>query len=388
MSELNTAINSKAKENEILKKMLPLSNGGSDLGIYPPVDTNYEMPAPPIVKEVVQVTEPIKEVAVDTAIAYSDYYSQNEPIYTKINFDKKKLLATWDKIVKSHEKDSKPDMDFVKVALAEIHNKGFYNKIYSEERLFDETNFKAIDYLMKHYDAILVAQNTKKASDTLGLDYDYNGTIDYSLQNAVMMNGYLVTSETSSDYQKRILGIYKKLMEKQSGSSNMTVVYFNALEVLARNSNAEVEYVSEYDSFFNKAFKGTNEIEILNDLYSEKAKDGLNYEDWSGFKNSYSNASNQAAWFVVEKSTNPESIKKAIKWSESSLRIEKNNPYYLDTLAQLYYKNGEKQKAITTQEQALKYAKESNLDRETIYESSTTFENMKNVLENMKKGTY
>ena len=72
-------------------------------------------------------------------------------------------------------------------------------------------------------------------------------------------------------------------------------------------------------------------------------------------------------------------MKKAIKWSESSLRIEKNNAYYLDTLAQLYYKNGEKQKAISTQEQALKQASEID---------ETTKQDMQNVLEKMKNGTY
>ena len=377
ISDLNKAISSKAKEKEVLKKMLPLSNQGSGSSLYPPIvaETTF---LPPVVEEIVPA-EDISEMAVDTARAYTDYYNQNEPVYTKINIDKNKLLAAWEKIVKIHVKDSKPDMDFVKVSLSEIENSGFYSKIFNEERLFDETNFKAIDYLLQNYDEILNEQKKLKVQDTMALEYDYYDTIEYVLPNAVTLNSYLVTPETSSDYQKRLLGVYKKMMEKQVGNHNRAISYFTALEGFSRNLNTEDDYVSEYDFFFNKTFKGTNEIEILDEMFSEREAIASDYSNWSVFKNSYANTSNQAAWFVVEKSKNPESIKKAIKWSESSLRIEKNNPYYLDTLAQLYYKNGEKQKAIATQEQALKYIGDSD---------EVPKQEMQTAYEKMKAGTY
>lgn len=377
ISDLNKAISSKAKEKEVLKKMLPLSTQGSGSSLYPPVVAEAAF-LPPVVEEIVPA-EDISEMAVDTARAYTDYYNQNEPVYTKINIDKNKLLAVWDKIVKIHVKDSKPDMDFVKVSLSEIENSGFYSKIFNEERLFDETNLKAIDYLLQNYDEILTEQKKLKVQDSMALEYDYYDTIEYVLPNAVTLNSYLVKPETSSDYQKRLLGVYKKMMEKQAGNHNMTISYFTALEGFSRNLNTEDTYVSEYDFFFNKTFKGTNEIEILDEMFSEREAIGSDYSNWSVFKNSYANTSNQAAWFVVEKSKNPESIKKAIKWSESSLRIEKNNPYYLDTLAQLYYKNGEKQKAIATQEQALKYIGDSD---------EVPKQEMQKAYEKMKTGTY
>ena len=373
ISDLNKAISSKAKEKEVLKKMLPLSTQGSGSSLYPPVVAETAF-LPQVVEEIVPA-EDISEMAVDTARAYTDYYDQNEPVYTKINIDKNKLLAVWDKIVKIHVKDSKPDMDFVKVSLSEIENSGFYSKIFNEERLFDESNFKAIDYLLQNYDEILTEQKKLKVQDSMALEYDYYDTIEYVLPNAVTLNSYLVTPETSSDYQKRLLGVYKKMMEKQAGNHNMAISYFTALEGFSRNWNTEDAYVSEYDFFFDKTFKGTNEIEILDEMFSEREAIVSDYSNWSVFKNSYANTSNQVAWFVVEKSKNPESIKKAIKWSESSLRIEKNNPYYLDTLAQLYYKNGEKQKAIATQEQALKYI--GNSDEVAKQEMQTAYEKMK-----------
>ena len=214
-------------------------------------------------------------------------------------------------------------------------------------------------------------------NESVDLYSDPYNKIEWILPNAILTNSYLITPETSPEYQKRVLEVYKKMIEKGIGS-RLTTQYFTTLESFARSTNSEKEYVSEYDNFFNKTFKGTNEIEVLDEMFSAAGQSEY-YNDWLGFKISYATASNQAAWFVVEKSTNPESIKKAIKWSESSLRIEKNSPYYLDTLAQLYYKNGEKQKAISTQETALKYTAE--IDKTTEYE-------MQNVLEKMKNGTY
>jgi hypothetical protein len=59
---------------------------------------------------------------------------------------KRSCFLPGDRIVNGHAKDKTPDMDFVKIALAEVQNRGFYYKIFNEERPLDETNFKAVDY--------------------------------------------------------------------------------------------------------------------------------------------------------------------------------------------------------------------------------------------------
>lgn len=383
LKELEKTINGKAKEDVILKKLAALSDDNpGGWSIYPPspsVTEVVEVPAPsyPVNQEGDEVVEEIVQVE---GVKSKNYYQQNEPVYTKANIDKKKLLASWDKIVNSHAKDSKPNTDFVKVSLAEAQNTGFYKKIFNEERLYDETNFKAVDYLVKHYDAILAEQSAKSAdSATVAYDDYYGSTIETLLPNAIAGNRNFAAGEVSVDYQRRVLSIYKKLMEKQSGNWYLNNSYFDTLENFARTGNGEQEYVSEYDLFFNKLFANGNEIEVLNDLFSDEKNSKYGYSDWISFKANYTQMSNQGAWFVVEKSNNPESIKKAIKWSESSLRIDKNSPYYLDTLAQLYYKNGEKQKAIFTQEKAVKNANEID---------ETTRQEMEIVLEKIKNGTY
>ncbi|MFZ0598051.1 MAG: hypothetical protein WAM46_13795, partial [Flavobacterium sp.] len=93
-----------------------------------------------------------------------------------------------------------------------------------------------------------------------------------------------------------------------------------------------------------------------------------------------SNLANSAAWTVVSKPGNSSFIKSAITWSEYSLVVAKNNPYYLDTLAQLYYKDGQKQKAIETQTLAVKYLT-AEVEEETAIE-------IKETLSKMQNGTY
>lgn len=370
MVDLNKVLNSKkAKDSEIVKKMLPLSD-----------ENLYSWSIEPPVKVAVGFEEPttVEPVAVDTIQEYPNY--ENQTAYTKVNFDKKKLLSAWDRIVNSHAKDKMPDMDFVKIALAEVQNRGFYYKIYNEERPFDETNFKAIDYLLKHYDAILEEQ--KKTSEKGDAAYgDYAPTIETQLPLAISSSISQIGENTDEKYRNRIMDIYKKVIAKKPQDYTTTLEYLRLLQTIAEAQNKENPFVAEYDAFFKEAFKGgKNEIEILDDLYTTlQNKTDYSYSDWTSFKYSFSNASNEAAWFVVQKGKDAESIKKAIQWSESSLRIEKNSPYYLDTLAQLYYKNGEKQKAIRTQEQALKFS--DIIGEETKAE-------MEAVLEKMKNGTY
>lgn len=373
---LNKAINSKAKESEILKNFAELSEYNS----Y----SQYDLIVPPTIEEkVVEVEPATEEPTTDETAVVEEYAVAYTPqaVFTKPNFDKKKVLSVWENIIKNHSKDSEPNMNLVKTALAEIQGSGFYKQIFGSERPYDETSFKAIDYLLKHYDAILQEQKAISGQgETVDYYGDYAPTIETQLPVAISNAISQLSEKTSDEYQDKMMAVYKKVVEKKSKDYNATIEYLRVLQGFAESRNKESQFVGEYDAFLNDAFKGSkNEIEVLDEMYSAPGKGYQTYSDWSSFKTSFSNVSNEAAWFVVQKAKNPESIKKAIQWSESSLRIEKNNPYYLDTLAQLYYKNGEKQKAIATQEQALKFSQDMGDETKADLES---------VLEKMKNGTY
>lgn len=361
---LHKALDSK-KEAEILKGFSSFSS--------------ETMEASMITLQDVNVTPAGEQPTGSSTTVPADTWSETveETVYTMPSFDKKKVIAAWDNIVKNHSKDSKPNMEFTKTALEALQHHGFYIQLFGEKKTFGETDLKTVDYLLKHYDAIL---DNQAVADSVAANYTTNhylSKIDYALPVAFYESIY--AEDLALDQKKRLLEAYKKVMEKQSDNLENKLQYLGILNNFARNSGEEKEYIAEYDAFFRSELKdGQNIIERLDEIFNNMQIVYPGY-GWQTLKSYFSNACNEAAWFVVEKSKNSEFVKKAIKWSESSLIIDKNNPYCLDTLAQLYYKNGEKQKAIATQEQALKFS--SDILEETKV-------NMETVLEKMKNGTY
>lgn len=291
--------------------------------------------------------------------------------YSKPIIDKKQVQATWANLIQTHKNDIKPNIDLVVVTIKELNNNGFTKQIFNTENIIDKTNSLALDYLFKHFDAIEQAR----------LDSTYNVDAIHDidlLENAIqyIINGQikLITPKTSLATQQKIIDYYKKLQSIKKSNNNLDIDYFDLLKKQAEITKDEQQYVAEFDNFISKTFPSNdNLIEKLNDLFENKTESG--YESWSEFKNKYANTANSAAWFIVENSKNSQSIKTAIKWSELSLKIEKNNHYYLDTLAQLYYKNGEKEKAITTEEKAISFITDDASDYIV-------------TLEKMKNGTY
>jgi hypothetical protein len=70
-------------------------------------------------------------------------------------------------------------------------------------------------------------------------------------------------------------------------------------------------------------------------------------------------------------------MRNAQKWSETSLVIEPNNHYYLDTLANLYFLNGEKDRAIATEKQAIEIVKKESPELDSIAKNEETLEKFK-----------
>ena len=83
---------------------------------------------------------------------------------------------------------------------------------------------------------------------------------------------------------------------------------------------------------------------------------------------------NAQAWDIFDLKKTKD-YERAIKWSELSNLVEKENPYSLDTLGQLYFAVGRKSEAIAIQTKAVTIAKAMNI-------SSEEFEN---ALNEMKK---
>jgi hypothetical protein len=293
---------------------------------------------------------------------------------TKVNFDKKQIQTTWSNLIQNHKNDANPNIDLTLVIIKELNNEGFTKQIFNEEKILDDANFLALDYIFKHFDAIEKA----RIKSTYNVDAIHNlDFLETEIGKILTSSVRLIKPETSFATQQKIVSCYKRLQAIDKNNNDLNVDYFQQLKDIAVKSNSETQYIQEYDAFFKETFEGKiNVFEKLDDLFTNKNHTGIDY--WSEFKTSYSNLSNEASWYVVEHSKNPETIKKAIKWSENSLIITQKNHYYLDTLAQLYYLNGDQEKAFATQQLAID---NNNLEPENV-------QNYKDTLTKMKNGTY
>lgn len=300
---------------------------------------------------------------------------------TNSSLDKKEVLQIWKKLIEAHQKDTKPNMLLVETILKEIKNQGFYKQFFKEDRVLKNADFLSIDYLIKHYDAIEKA-NAEVENPTYAVAKI--GNLSTEISSALQLNSYVSQEGVGgSASQDKIMSIYKKLIAAGKGGFDCYKNYFAYLAQDSETKTNDTTYLKEFGTYYDNylsAEKG-NVIEKLDNMYATiDPNSEYSYGGWNSFKDYHSNLANSASWAVVLKPENSDFIKKAINWSEYSLAVTKNNPYYLDTLAQLYYKDGQKEKAIETQKKALQYSS-------TVYEGET-LNDMKEVLEKMQNGTY
>lgn len=324
------------------------------------------------------------DVPYDYDAIYTVVENQN-PEDFKINylkFDKKEVSQIWNSLIVAHQKDTKPNMYFVETILREIKNIGFTKQFFNEEKVLNDNDFLAIDYLIKHADAIEAA---RIAFDTHENEVHAIANMSAEITNALSQKKYLPGEEsvgTGKVNQEKVITVYKKLIASGKGNYDSYKNYFDYLKSASPSGDIDANYLREFDSFFTSYLSPdkVNALEQLDKMYDtvEESYDGF-YTSWKAFKEYCSNACNDAAWSVVGNFDNAGYIKDAIRWSEYSLIISKNNAYYLDTLAQLYYKDGQKEKAIATQKEAVKYS--IKIDGETAAE-------LKEVLNKMQNGTY
>lgn len=70
---------------------------------------------------------------------------------------------------------------------------------------------------------------------------------------------------------------------------------------------------------------------------------------------------NNIAWEVFQQVSDKDLLSNALSWSKRSLELSPKNPSWLDTYANLLYKLGQKQEAISVEEQALCFADKKNI---------------------------
>ncbi|KFF06996.1 hypothetical protein [Flavobacterium reichenbachii] len=319
----------------------------------------------------------------DTAYTVDNVENPSDFKFVKTAVDKKEVSQIWKKLIEAHQKDKQPNMLLVSVILKEIKNQGFYKQFFKEDRVLNYTDFLAVDYLIKHYDAIEKANAAavnETSEDAVSPAIAIN--LSSEISSALEQNSYVPQEKTGSSNSNKIIATYKKLIAIGKGDFDCYKNYLAYLSQEAEKTSDYITYLREFNTYFNTYLsdKG-NAIVKLDEMFTAlNSSSEYYYDGWSAFKEYHSNICNSAAWSVVEKPANSSFLKSAIEWSEYSLIVNKNNPYYLDTLAQLYYKDGQKQKGIETQALAVKFL--SN-----VVEEETASE-IRETLNKMQNGTY
>ncbi|MGN8173069.1 hypothetical protein [Flavobacterium sp. 22076] len=306
-------------------------------------------------------------------------YDSADLVISKPALDKKEVAQTWKKLIEAHQKDKNPDMSLAETIIKEIKNVGFTKQLFNEDRILDDTDFLAIDYLLKHSDEI---ESNRAAFNNDAPEVHYIDNVFSEISNA--LQGNLNVSKDGAGGEKnkdKVNSIYKKIIASGKGNFESYRNYFDYLGQFTDNDGSNTTYLKEFNTYFDNTLAGANPIEKLDVIYSGlDPNSSYSYDGWNSFKLYNSDICNNAAWMVVLKSQNSNFIKDAIKWSEYSLVISKNNPYYLDTLAQLYYKDGQKDKAVATETLAVQYLTDSVEEQ--------TANDIKEVLSKMQNGTY
>jgi hypothetical protein len=280
------------------------------------------------------------------------------------------LKNLWKTIFNDYKKQPL-DMTVASIGLKELQGNGFSKVVFNRTpEALNAFDFEVLDYLIRNGSTIA---SVGAAGDTYNVETPYI----YDIRNDVfsILDDALADSRNSQATKDKTLEYYSKWINMHPKEYYSFKKYQDRLK--------ENQKLDENITVFQQYLSGiitdnSSIIEQLDKTYSQQTFT----EEWASYKANFSNLSNENAWTVVENKNlhQKPTLEKAIHWSEISLQIEKNNGYYLDTLAQLYYINGDKQKGIATQENALKNFSKDN--------DPEVFEKMKETFEKMKNGSY
>lgn len=310
----------------------------------------------------------------------------------------------WEKIVADFEKSNKIDEDYITVVKQQLNDEGFSKKIFGKSS-FKIEDYRMLNYVFANYKTLIketepkenpattneAIDNAAKAVEEAAriaaaaavesiksFDNQENQGINDVLDNYFSrFANEIDINDKNIKNQKNIKFLlfeyYKKYVKLTDYKTSVVKDYMKVLNNNLTDTEMQKEYFEIFEIYFNKMIAPNKSIiESLDANYTENDE-----EYWTSYKNNFANDCNQTAWEIVKKSTDKSLIQKAIKWSETSNELDKKNHFYSDTLARLYYLNGQKEKAIATQQKAFDLGKDS--------ENGGDY---KMVLEQMKTGTY
>lgn len=303
---------------------------------------------------------------------FSDtYYEYNLETNFKYNFPdftKTKLEAHYTALLNRNFK--KFDKNLIPILEAELSRNGFSSIIFnrnSSSKLTDN-DYKAIDLLLSNLTEVKEAKQTLNQKNVAESSWaDAFSYPNLSTENIILQainsqvynfdeNSYISDSET----KRKVLAILKRMFINDTEE----MVYLTRYYDVVTNNEIDIDYTQPelkelatlYAKYYATTFENaTSFIEVLDARFESKVNNSDGMLSWSDYKNLNANLANNVAWSVVEsKETNL--YAQALKWAELAVGLDKNSPYFLDTLGHLYYFTGNKQKAIEVQTKAVEAA--------------------------------
>ena len=197
-------------------------------------------------------------------------------------------------------------------------------------------------------DAYLATQSDWATDENREFIFRFAEDVDSPLFNYILKN--------RSDFEGQF-GKERVVGHVMNATSSLLYEEGDEEEITSRASQLfqqfDPENAEEMDLQFQMYFylvRGMMEeyAQIAVDLYTKYPPDG-----WQ--------ALNEAAWSFYETVDNEEYLKMALGWAQKSVELDKNY-YNTDTVAALYYKLGEKKKAMKAAKEAIKVAKATGED--------------------------
>lgn len=307
-------------------------------------------------------------VAVDSTYAYDEEYDDEERRFTKGTFYKMKTPLD---VMKTHWAKIREDVlgkpvDSVAVSLLKTDlDEGVVESLYDMPKSVSDSDYKILDYIEKNYTNISESENSSQAVYTIG-----RANLILNVVQRFFIKNYASETLKGGVSATRVNAYYQKMLGYTNYDYNGVAVLLDEL----KQKNKE-QFYQVFESFYTKLTDG-NVYENMNAMFSA----GQEEEDWTDYKMEIANLCNNTAWAVVEDNLDKPMVAKAVNWAELALKLNPNSNYTLDTCAHLYYRNGDIQKAILTEQKAVELSRKYN-DEENVVEYGK-------VLEKMKNGTY
>jgi tetratricopeptide (TPR) repeat protein len=253
----------------------------------------------------------------------------------------------------------------------------YYCPFYSSSFLtMNDTIFNpriSFQYLIKNY-------NTLSSHGYLS-DISYSG-YSVSLYELISkrVNRFITYIDTSDEEKQKALMFQKELirhlpqlryLEMPLYISNL-VTWYDTLQHTDLQDKFVMDYLQEIGGNPTAAITKTDAI--MQQLHRDNIPDAMNYD----YSNNYyyylggnyrynvddnalthygyykhAESLNSVAWHYYQHVTDNTNLQQALTWSQSSLVLDPENPYFLDTYAHLLYKTGRIKEAIKFQKKAV-----------------------------------